>query len=97
LGINVKYADRFCEVVEKYEPEHTYTFVGTCLGTRKQYSVTVKGPDLHKYRQGAFIKAAFPYISKGDREFLISGYSPEGWNQTFGGSDEDEDDEDELE
>lgn len=84
----MRYADRFCQVEEKYDPEHTYTFTGICLGTQKPYSVTVKGSDLYKYRQGAKIQDAFPYLSAGDREFLISGYSPEGWDQTFGEPDD---------
>jgi len=87
----MRYADNFCECVEQYEPEHTYTFTGPCLGTRKNYSVTVKAPDLYKYRQGEYIQNAFPYLSAGDREFLMSGYSPEGWEKTFGRDDDERD------
>ena len=85
----MRYADKFCQVTENFEPIHTYTFTGICLGTQEKYSVTVKGVDLNKYREGAYIQDAFPYLSADDREFLISGYSPEGWKKTFG-SDEDE-------
>jgi hypothetical protein len=30
------------------------------------------------------IQEAFPYLSKGDREFIMSGITPEEWNATFG-------------
>jgi hypothetical protein len=80
------YADSFCTYTEKNENgEHTYTFTGPCKVTKKPYSVTVKGPDLFKYRRGIHAQEAFPYLSDGDREFLISGFSPEGWKQIFGG------------
>ena len=34
---------------------------------------------------GALIQDAIPDISSDDREFLISGMSPEGWEKLFGG------------
>jgi len=78
----MQYALSFCEVVEK---DDTYTFTGPCIVTGKLHSVTVKGPDLYRYHQGMKIQDAFPYLSVCDREFLMSGYSPEGWNKIFGG------------
>lgn len=34
---------------------------------------------------GALIQVACPELSSDDREFLISGMSPEGWEKLFGG------------
>lgn len=88
----MRYADSYCEVVESYDPEHTYTFVGPCVVTGKPQRVTVKAEDLNKYRNGGYVQTCFPYLSKEDREFLISGTSGEGWTILFGdGEDEDED------
>lgn len=87
----MRYADSRCEVVESHTPEHTYTFVGPCLVTGKEQRVTVKAPDLFRYRQGASIQEAFSYLDKGDREFLISGYSDEGWREVFGDPDSESD------
>jgi hypothetical protein len=42
-------------------------------------SVTVRLTDLDKYTRGALIQDAFPYLSVDDREFLLSGMSPEGF------------------
>lgn len=89
----MRYADSRCDVVESYEPEHTYTFVGPCVVTGKEQRVTVKAPDLFRYRQGGYVQDCFPYLSKEDREFLISGTSGEGWKELFGNPDEDEDEE----
>lgn len=35
---------------------------------------------------GELIQNALPNISSDDREFLISGMSPEGWEKLFGGN-----------
>jgi len=48
------------------------------------HSVTVKMEDIQKYLKGEYIQVAFPYLSNEDREFLLSGTSPEGWKRMFG-------------
>lgn len=40
-------------------------------------------------RKGALIQDAFPMLSADDREFLLSGITPEEWNETFGDGDGD--------
>lgn len=91
----MRYADSRCSYVEGVGADGvgTYTFTGPCVVTGKEVSVTVKAPDLFKYRQGGYVQECFPYLSKGEREFLISGTSDEGWKILFGqNEDEDEDD-----
>lgn len=81
----MRYADSKCTYVEKYTPDHVYIFTGPCVVTGKPYSVAVPGRELHNYRQGKLhIQYAMPSLSAGDREFLISGISPEGWEEFFG-------------
>jgi hypothetical protein len=87
------YADSCCTVTENYKPDHTYTFTGPCVVTRKMVSVTVPAAGLFKLRQGAHIQDAFPELSVDDREFLISGMSAEGWKLTFGTEEDEEADE----
>jgi hypothetical protein len=88
----MRYADSHCTYTESHEAgKHTYTFTGPCFVTGRPYSVTVPAEGLYAYRRGAMIQSAFPNMSKDDREFLMSGMSPEGWQQTFGNmEDEDE-------
>ena len=69
---------------EGYTPEHTYAFTGPCVVTGKPQSVTVKGPDLYRFHRGAHIQDAFPELKAGDREWLKSGISDEGWRRKFG-------------
>ena len=36
-----------------------------------------------------FVQNAFPHLSADDREFLVSGITPEEWNDAFGEDSED--------
>jgi len=84
----MRYADSFCTYTEQHQPEHTYTYTGPCIVTFKPYSVTVKAAELFAYRRGALAQNAFKSLSVEDREFLISGSSPEGWKQLWGSEDD---------
>ena len=83
----MKYALAKCTYVEKFDP-HVYVFTGPCVATGQTYSVTVPAAGLFAYNRGAMIQDAFPELSADDREFLLSGFSPAGWEQTFGGIDD---------
>ena len=67
------YADNHCTYVEQYSPEHTYSYTGIEMNSGKEMTVTVKAPDVFKYRLGEYIQVAFPYLSPEEREFLLSG------------------------
>ena len=78
-----RFIDEGCTYTEAYEPEHTYTFTGPCLVTGEDYSVTVKGSELFDFRRTNSIMM-LKSLDAGDREFLISGTSPAGWEKMFG-------------
>jgi hypothetical protein len=48
------------------------------------YSAWVRGDDTRH------VQDAFPHLSADDREFLISGTTPEEWDALYGDQDEDE-------
>jgi hypothetical protein len=83
----MKYALAQCSCEEKFDP-HVYVFTGPCVVTGKPHSVAVPAAGLFAYHQGAKIQDAFPGLSADDREFLLSGFSPDGWEATFGGIDD---------
>jgi len=60
------------------------------------HSVKVHGPDLFRYRQGAYVQDAFPYLSDGDREWLLTGISPAAWDEFMGPEDREGEDESEA-
>ena len=60
------------------------TLNDNCCITGKPYSVTVKSADLKRYSTSQdLIQDVFPYLSPGDREFIKTRISPEGWDQMF--------------
>lgn len=63
----------------------TVTLKAKCRFTKKDHSVTVPEVGYRQWITGqGNIQSIMPTVSAEDREFLISGYSPEGWQQLFG-------------
>ena len=61
----------------------TLTVAGTCRITKAQYSVTVPGADYARWMNGGLIQNVFPQLSAGDREWLQTGISPDGFDRIF--------------
>lgn len=53
--------------------DKTTNIVKTCVMCNNTYKLEVKTNDLHAYMRGKNIQDAFPYLSAGDRELIISG------------------------
>mgnify|MGYP003668223493 FL=1 len=60
-------------------------------GKTNTMSLDITQETLDNYEQvgGMLVQAIFPNLNKEEREFLISGITPDEWNNTFG-DDEDE-------
>lgn len=71
-------------VQETFNGDDTVTVTGRCIVTQKEHSVTVPAKGYYDWREGRLIQDAMPNVSSDDREFLISGTSPEGWDTMFG-------------
>ncbi len=59
------------------------TYEGPCVVTKEPYRVTVPKAAVDAWSRGVLIQDAMPGVSPGDREFLVSGISPAGWDQLF--------------
>lgn len=58
---------------------------GKCVVTKKEYTTPEFPPSaMDAYKNGAMIQDAFDMLKNEEREFIITGISPEGWNLTFG-------------
>lgn len=79
----MKYFDTL-PYTETFEPTHGYTFTGPCKKTKQNYSVTIPADELFEFRQGLDWNKAMPSVNLGDKEFLKTGISPEGWTKLFG-------------
>lgn len=73
-------------VTENFSPSHTYTFTGPCVVTGEAYSVTIAGANLFAFRQSDNVLDLG--LNADDREFVMSGTSPKGWDQLFGGGED---------
>jgi hypothetical protein len=52
--------------------------------TGEPHEIVVPTDGLNKWLHGERIQDAMPEVHPDTREFLISGISPKGWEQTFG-------------
>jgi hypothetical protein len=59
------------------------TVSGKCKWTGKDHSIRVNIHQLQAWKEGIHIQVAMPHTSPIDREFLVSGLSPEGWEKTM--------------
>ena len=67
------------------EPDGRVRLSGRCVVTGKPYSVVAPLAGVFDYFvRGRNIAESLPDLPKPEREFLISGTSPEGWIQMFG-------------
>lgn len=74
------YAYNHCKYIED---EKYFHFKGPCIRTGKNYIVKVPKIELEAYNKGELIQDALVSVNECDREFLISGISPEGWALIF--------------
>ena len=56
--------------------------------TTREIDVTQEQLDL--YYNGTLIQKAMPHLSDDDREFIMTGITPEEWEEIFSGSEDEE-------
>lgn len=61
----------------------TITISGPCVFTKKEYSATVPKAGYMAFRYGEMVQIAMPTVSDNDREFILSGISPTGWDSVI--------------
>lgn len=73
----------------KREADGTLTASGFCPVTNKEWTLTGLDKDAYdSWRSGELIQNAFPNLDSDQRELLVTGYTQEGWTQTFGDEEE---------
>lgn len=78
----MRYATQFCTMTPG--PGMTIVVTGPYSDDKtRTRTVVIDQAGLRAYRAGAHAQVAFPGLSADDREFLISGTSPEGWDRMF--------------
>lgn len=59
----------------------------TCVVTGRTADFALPTVAVREWEAGRLIQDAFPDLSADDREWLISGHSPEAWDALFGEED----------
>jgi len=68
-----------------------FTINTTCPICRKSHAVKVRAAsDYNAFTHGVHAQDAFPYLSAGEREMLISGICGACWDKLFADEEEDE-------
>ena len=50
----------------------------------KHFDLNVDIEDYRAYQEGEYIQKAFPYLTPGQRELILTGITPEMWDSMFG-------------
>lgn len=58
--------------------------VSLLSGIEREMDLDVTPNQLEAISNGAYIQKVLPHLSASDREFIISGISPEEWDAEFG-------------
>jgi len=70
-------------VVESGSTPNHLKVVGACIVSGEEYSIEVPAEGFTRWQSGTLIQVALPDLSLDDREFLMSGITPDGWGQIF--------------
>lgn len=62
----------------------------TLTGLTHTLDIDVTQEQFNRWQSGSYIQDAMPHLSADDREFLISGITPDEWKKAFPDDDEDE-------
>lgn len=76
---------------ETYEPDHEYTFHCKCVDCGSVTDITINARDLYNYHNGMHIQTAFPYVSRDNRELMMTGICGTCFSNMFGMEDDDDD------
>lgn len=58
--------------------------VSSLTGVTHRREINCTPSQIKSWEDGALIQNAMPHLSEDDREFLISGSTPEEWEEMFG-------------
>lgn len=53
-------------------------------GKMHEMDLPITQDQITNYVSGAFVQDAFPQLNAGEREFIVTGITPEEWAEVFG-------------
>lgn len=75
-------------IIHEYTPGGEWVTIQVNDILNDAHYIDVKVVDLAAYEDGALIQDAFPYLTIGQRELMLTGISDEMWGDMFGDEEE---------
>ena len=72
-----------CDNTPGSDPDNWVTIEGHCVVTKQPHSITVLNSELDKWLEGDISIQHCINVEADDREFLMTGISPDGWKIMF--------------
>lgn len=63
--------------------EYTFIRMSPFSGKINQMKINLNWEDHEAWRNGQTIQSAMPYLTADEREFLMTGVTPQEWEDTF--------------
>ena len=70
-------------VIHQYDNNSEWVTIQVIDMLQNAHYMDVKMVDLAAYEDGALIQDAFPYLTSGQRELILTGISDEMWGNMF--------------
>jgi hypothetical protein len=71
-------------IIHQYNPDSDWVTIQVTDLFQDTHYMEVKTIDLAAYEDGELIQSAFPYLTPGQRELLVTGITDEMWDDMFG-------------
>jgi hypothetical protein len=75
-------------VIHNYDNNSEWVTIQVVDMLQNTHYMDVKMVDLAAYEDGALIQDAFPYLTSGQRELILTGISDEMWGDMFNDEEE---------
>jgi hypothetical protein len=75
-------------IIHKYTKGDEWVTIQVNDMLQNSHYIDVKMIDMAAYEDGALIQDAFPYLTTGQRELMLTGISDEMWGDMFGDEEE---------
>jgi hypothetical protein len=75
-------------IIHKYTKGDEWVTIQVNDMLQNSHYIDVKMVDMAAYEDGALIQDAFPYLTTGQRELMLTGISDEIWGDMFGDEEE---------
>lgn len=64
--------------------KYTFRRKSQITGRKRDWIMDITMEGLQRYFDGAYVQDAFPELTPGEREFIITGITPEEWDEFVG-------------